>query len=214
MSEPVAYLLGELDPVQSAAFERSMAADAELRAEVERLRPVVSRLEHLPAEAWEDPAPPPLRMPASAPAKAPRRLVLRPLAAAACALALLAAGAGLGALLDREPPPSAKLVLKPVGDLDPSASGRVSLAGDRATVRVSGLRATDGGQFYELWLLGADKKLIGLGSFRVGANGEATLRLPLPVDPDAFQFFDLSLEPGDGDPGHSGVSVLRGPTAS
>jgi hypothetical protein len=116
--------------------------------------------------------------------------------------------------LDGQPAPSGKLVLKPVGGLDPSASGRVSLAGDRATVRVSGLRATGGGQFYELWLLGADKKLIGLGSFRVGADGEATLRLPLPVDPDAFQYFDLSLEPGDGDPGHSGVSVLRGPTAS
>jgi anti-sigma-K factor RskA len=211
MSAPVAYLLGELDAAEVAEFERAMAADAALRAEVERLRPVVSRLERLPAEAWEDHEPPPLRMPA-APVRPTRRLVLRPLVAAACALALLAGGAGLGALLDAEPAPSGQLVLKPVGGLDPSASGRVSLSGDRATVRVSGLRANGDGQFYELWLLGADKKLIGLGSFKVGADGEATLRLPLPVDPDAFQFFDLSLEPGDGDPGHSGVSVLRGPT--
>ena len=215
MSEPVAYLLGELDASQIAAFERAMASDAALRAEVERLRPVVSKLERLPADAWQDPAPPPLRMPLdTTPVRAPRRLVLRPLVAATCSLALLAAGIGLGTLLDREPAPSAKLVLKPVGDLDPSASGRVSLAGDRATVRVSGLRETDDGQFYELWLLGADKKLVGLGSFRVGADGKATLRLPVPVDPNAFQYFDLSLEPGDGDPGHSGVSVLRGPTVS
>jgi anti-sigma-K factor RskA len=213
VSEPVAYLLGELDPARSAEFERAMAADAELRAEVERLRPVVSKLERLPADAWQDPMPPPLRMP-PAPERPKRRLVLRPLVAAACALALLAAGVGLGTLLDREPAPSAKLVLKPVGDLDPAASGRVSLAGDRATVRVSGLRQTDDGQFYELWLLGEDKRLVGLGSFRVGADGKATLRLPVPVDPDAFQYFDLSLEPGDGDPGHSGVSVLRGPTVS
>jgi anti-sigma factor RsiW len=51
VSEPVAYLLGELDDAQSAEFERAMTADPELRAEVERLRPVVTRLERVPAEA-------------------------------------------------------------------------------------------------------------------------------------------------------------------
>ena len=81
-------------------------------------------------------------------------------------------------------------------------------------VRVDGLKATRDGQFYELWLLGKDKRLVGLGSFRVGADGTAKLRLPLPVDPKAFTYFDLSLEPADGDPGHSGVSVLRGPSTT
>lgn len=216
MSDPVAYLLDELTPEEAAAFERAMAADAALREEVDRLRPVITRLEAVPNEAWDPPAPPPLRMPeaAKAPAKRPRRLVLRPLVAAACAVVLLAAGAGLGAWLDREPSPSEQLALRPVGDLDPAAAGRVSLSGDRMTLRVSGLRPSEGDQFYELWLLGADKRLIGLGSFRVGDDGEATFRLPLPVDPGAFDYFDLSLEPGDGDPGHSGVSVLRGPTAA
>ena len=28
-----------------------------------------------------------------------------------------------------------------------------------------------------------------------------------------FRFVDVSVESADGDPGHSGVSVLRGPTA-
>ena len=82
----------------------------------------------------------------------------------------------------------------------------------RQRARVSGLKPTGDKQFYELWLLGADKRLVGLGSFRVNDEGEATLKLPLPVDPKAFQYFDLSLEPTDGDPGHSGVSVLRGLT--
>ena len=36
---------------------------------------------------------------------------------------------------------------------------------------------------------------MGLGSFRVNDDGEATLKLPLPVDPKAFTYFDLSLEP-------------------
>ena len=221
MSEPVAYLLGELDDAQSAEFERAMTADPELRAEVERLRPVVTKLERVPAEAWDSPEPPPLAMPPAESASRrrwwssqPRRLVLRPLAAAACAVALLAAGIGLGAWLDRDPTPEGRLVLAPIGDRDPSASGRIAVADDGVTVRVSGLQPTGGDQFYELWLLGADKRLVGLGSFRVGEDGAATLKLPLPVDPGAFQYFDLSLEPGDGDPGHSGVSVLRGPTAA
>jgi anti-sigma-K factor RskA len=211
VSEPVAYLLGEMDAEQATRFEHAMATDAGLRAEVERLRSVVGRLERVPTEAWDPPEPPPLALP---PRPAPRRLVLRPLVAVACALALIAAGIGAGVLIDREPAPSEELALRPVGDVDPAAAGNVSVGDDRVTVRVSGLRPTSGGQFYELWLLGSDQRLVGLGSFRVGDDGTATLRLPLPVDPGAFQFFDLSLEPADGDPGHSGVSVLRGPSRS
>ena len=223
MSDPTAYLLGELGPAETEAFERAMAADATLRDEVERLRPVVTRLERLPADAWQGPTPPPLALPVGAddatrgeatPPRHRRRLVLRPLVAAACAVVLLAAGAGLGFLLDREPSPASQLALKPVGDLDPSASGKVSLVSDGVSVRVSGLKPTGGDQFYELWLLGADKRLVGLGSFRVDDQGRATLNLPLPVDPKSFTYFDLSLEPSDGNPGHSGVSVLRGPSAA
>jgi anti-sigma-K factor RskA len=222
MSEPVAYLLGELDDAQVAEFEQAMTADPALREEVERLRPVVTRLERVPGEAWDSPEPPPLVMPPDATAQRrrrrfspPPRLVLRPLVAVACAVMLLAAGIGVGAWLDRDPvPPVGRLALQPVGDLDPGASGNIAVSDDGVSVRVTGLRPTDGDQFYELWLLGADKRLIGLGSFQVGEDGAATLKLPLPVSPDSFQFFDLSLEPGDGDPGHSGVSVLRGPTAA
>ena len=190
-----------------------MASDAALRDEVERLRPVVTRLERLPADAWDGPEPPPLAPPADRLALAARSCC-GPLVAAACAVVLLTAGAGLGFLLDREPSPAAQLALRPVGDLDPAASGKVSLVSDGVSVRVSGLKPTGGGEFYELWLLGADKRLVGLGSFRVDDRGNATLKLPLPVDPKRFTYFDLSLEPADGDPGHSGVSVLRGPSAA
>jgi anti-sigma-K factor RskA len=214
VSEPVDYLLGELDPARAAAFESAMAVDPRLRDEVERLRPTVSRLERLPADAWEDVTPPPLRLPAGdrpAPARRRRRLVLRPVVAALCAVALLAAGAGLGAWLDRgSNPPADGLALRPVGRLDPAAGGQVDVAGEGVNVHVSGLRPTGARQFYELWLLGRDGRLVGLGSFRVDDHGAATLKLPLPVDPDAFRYFDISLEPADGDPGHSGVSVLRG----
>ena len=214
MNEAVDYLLGEMDPERAVRFEVELAQNASLRAEVERLRPVVTRLDALPAEAWDGVEPPPLREPVALREPPRRRLVLRPAVAALCSLALLAAGMGLGVLLDRDPDlePATRLALNPIGGVDPQASGRVGVASDRVNVRVSGLKPTAEGQFYELWLLGADQQLVGLGSFRVGQDGTATLRLPLPVDPERFRYFDISLEPGDGDPGHSGVSVLRGPT--
>jgi anti-sigma-K factor RskA len=217
MNDATDYLLGEMDPERAADFERALGTDAALRAEVEALRPVVTRLERLPAEGWDAAAPPPLQVPGLPEPSAPRRsrrLVLRPAIAAVCALALLAAGVGLGVVLDRDPVPSTPLALAPVGGLDPAASGRVGVGGDRVTVRVDGLTPTGDGEFYELWLLGAEQQLVGLGSFRVNDDGTATLRLPLPVDPGTFRYFDISLESGDGDPGHSGVSVLRGPTSS
>ena len=48
MSEPVAYLLGELDAAQAAGSSARWPRDAALRDEVERLRPVVDRLERVP----------------------------------------------------------------------------------------------------------------------------------------------------------------------
>jgi len=79
-------------------------------------------------------------------------------------------------------------------------------------VRLAGLRPSSRGDFYELWLLGRDGELVSLGSFRVPASGRADLRVRMPVDPARFSFLDVSREPPDGDPDHSTVSVLRGPT--
>lgn len=211
MNEPTAYLLGELSGEETAAFERAMAVDPALRAEVERLRPVVTRLHRLPPAAWEPAQPPPLTAPEPAPPR--RRLVLRPVVAAACALALVAAGVGIGALAGGgdDEPGGARIALAPL-DAPRAASGRVTVA-DGVSLDVSGLPPSRAGDFYELWLLGDDKRLVSLGSFAVGADGKARLNVPLPVDPARFSYFDVSREPGDGDPGHSGLSVLRGSTS-
>jgi anti-sigma-K factor RskA len=124
MNERVAgYLLGELPPDERAAFEAELESDAALRTEVERLAPVVSRLEAMEPAAWEPlPAPPPLALPPAAepaePALEPeperepkpererergaawwrRSLTLRPLPAAALAVVLLALGIAAGIL--------------------------------------------------------------------------------------------------------------------
>ena len=80
-------------------------------------------------------------------------------------------------------------------------------------VWVSGLAPSRPGAYYELWLLDGPERLLSLGSFRVPASGAAEVTVPLPVDVTDFRFVDVSVESADGDPGHSGVSVLRGPTA-
>ena len=211
----LAYVLGELDATATTEFERAMSLDPLLRDEVERVRPIAHGLDRLPAEAWDPPAPPPLTLPPE-----PRRHRTRfRLVAAACAVGLVLIGVAIGTLLDGDGDPGApaenRIALEPVGGGDARGSVEVSGGdGDPVTLRVNGLDPADAGRFYELWLLGSDGELIALGSFTVGADGAARVSLPLPVDPSRFQYFDLSLEPADGDPGHSGDSILRGPTTS
>jgi anti-sigma-K factor RskA len=234
------YLLGELDAAEADAFERRLETDLELHEEVERLRPLVARLEALPDEVWEAAEPPPLVMPEDAakptpakpePAGAPparsRRLrlptlTLRPLPAAGLAALLLAIGVGGGLLIDANGGSQAPgvgatdLVLTRIDDGPSGAHGDVLVASDqrRASVDVSGLDPSGSGRFYELWLLDEDGRMIALGAFQVGADGRAEVELPIPVAPSQYRYFDVSLQEDNGDPAHSGISVLRGPTSS
>jgi anti-sigma-K factor RskA len=233
------YLLGELGAGEAAAFERRLEADHELREEVERLRPLVTRLEELPPEVWEAAEPPPLSLPEGAIGPSPseaaeagrsgrRRglrlptLILRPLPAAGLAAMLLAIGVAGGLLIGGDggsggPEAGASdLVLSRIDDGPAGAHGDVILAGDRsqATVDVSGLDPSGPDNFYELWLLDEDGRMIALGAFEVGADGRAEVELPIPVAPSGYRYFDVSLQEDNGNPAHSGVSVLRGPTSS
>jgi Anti-sigma-K factor rskA len=157
----------------------------------------------------------------------PRSTLAGTLRAALASAALLAAGLAAGLLISRGDDPALRgseprqradalrVALEPVGDRGGGAAGAVTLtgrAGGRASVRLTGLRPSAGGDFYELWLLGDDGELVSLGSVRVPASGRAELRVELPVDPRRFRYLDVSREPADGDPGHSADSVLRGLT--
>jgi anti-sigma-K factor RskA len=223
------YLLGELGPEERAAFEAELRADPGLRAEAERLAPVVARLEGLEPAAWEQvpplPALPPLPAGDEAvprrPERAPwwrRTVALRPLPAAALASVLLALGVAAGLLLagdggGGEVSAGRVVVLAPVEPADDGAEGTATLAstGSRATVRLRGLPPSEPGQFYELWLLNTVEDMVALGSFSVPASGAIDVTVPLPGDAGRFAALDLSVEPDDGDPAHSTVSVLRAP---
>ncbi|MCZ2846371.1 anti-sigma factor [Modestobacter sp. VKM Ac-2978] len=62
--------------------------------------------------------------------------------------------------------------------------------------------------YYEVWLLQADaQRMVPVGIVRQGAT---VLRLPDGIDLAAYPLVDVSVEPLDGDPTHSGVSVVRG----
>ncbi|MFN8131325.1 MAG: anti-sigma factor [Solirubrobacteraceae bacterium] len=224
-----AYLLGEADAAERARAEELMRTDPGFRAEVERLRPVVARLAAMPAEAWTPAEPPPLDVDIPVEPEAARRrrprLSLRPAVAVACSVALLAAGIGAGALIagggDGAAPSGAQVALAPVGGADAGAGGTVKLAavkgaepGGGATVTVHGLKPLPDGGYYELWMLNSPTDLVSMGSFTVDASGTATVTLPVAADPAKFKFFDVSVEPGDGKPGHSGISVLRAPTTA
>lgn len=223
------YLLGELDPEAAGSFERRMSGDAVLRDEVERLRPVVERLHELSDEAWAPPEPPPLELPSEDGAAPERRrprwrlpiLTLRPVAAAVASVLLLAVGVGAGVLVSGGGSGDGgateqSLGLSRIDDGPGGAHGSVLVSADRtrAEVDVRGLEPSGAGRFYELWLLDEDGKTIALGSFRVGAGGRADVQIPIPVQPSRYRYFDVSLQEDDGDPAHSGVSVLRGPTSS
>jgi anti-sigma-K factor RskA len=123
-----AYVLGELDGAELAAFERRIADDPALRAEVAAVRGTVAQLEALPGEAWPE-APneapslaavdgkspeervaaasvadaEPLRAPRPGsghrPAARRRRFSIQPALAAAAIVAALVIGGAAGALI-------------------------------------------------------------------------------------------------------------------
>lgn len=230
--DPLAHLLGELDAAAQAEADRLRRDDAGYRARLEALEPVVAALRGLPPDAWEPPEPPPLRHPqaappAAAPAPAPRattpwwRRFTVPLPAFAAATAVaLAVGVALGSLLggDGSSPAPERVVadvrLAAFGDAPSGAGGDARVLADRqVALQVHDLAPSAGAAYYTVWLLNADGRMVALGSFRVPASGAVTVRMPLPVDAARFDFVDVSAEPDDGDPAHSGHSVLRGPTA-
>ena len=55
------------------------------------------------------------------------------------------------------------------------------------------------------------RRMVSLGTFTVGRDGRAVVTLPVTADPRRYPVMDVSIEPADGNPAHSGHSVLRSP---
>ena len=85
----------------------------------------------------------------------------------------------------------------------------------RLTVELvdAALPSPGGGNDLEVWLIQPDDQgnvvdLISLGV--VDLTGPQTLEVPRSHDPAVYFVVDISVEPRDGDTGHSGRSILRG----
>lgn len=131
------------------------------------------------------------------------------LAVAASLLVGAAVGAGAVALSDRDS--GDELVAAELEPLDDRGA-----LGNAAVIERDGARLlqvdldapdTDEG-YYEVWLLEPDAQ--DMFSIGVVKAGSSTLELPPGIDLDAYPVVDVSVEPLDGDPTHSGVSVARG----
>ena len=99
---------------------------------------------------------------------------------------------------------------------DHSGTGAAEVVGTGSSrvleLDVSGLTRGDG--FYEVWLLGPDAKtLVSVGLLDTSQGTRATFPLPADLDVTDFPIVDISLEPVDGDPAHSGDSIVRGTLA-
>jgi anti-sigma-K factor RskA len=189
------------------------------------LRDVAAQLRALGPEEWELAAPPPLHATlAEAPAPVEHRrrarrggrfapgLVRRPALAAGAALVLVALGTALVALIaggDGSPVAGREVALAAVGDGPRGAHAAARLRATTMQLTVSGLPRVGAGGFYEVWMMRDATHLVALGSFRVGADGRARVELPVTASPRRFPVLDISREAADGDPAHSGHSVLR-----
>ena len=86
-------------------------------------------------------------------------------------------------------------------------SGTVEVTDEGATITIRGLPDPKGG-VYGVWLYSNVVRAEQLGTLPDG-SGELDVRLP--GDASEYRFLDVSLEPDDGNPNHSGDSVLRAP---
>lgn len=143
---------------------------------------------------------------------APRRRTSRAWLAVAAAAGLVVGGAGATAWWQGRADDStlvASAVLEPLPGWTETGTAQVRTAPDGSRSLVVDLDAAPAGEgFLEVWLLRPDVSgLVSLGTLD-GTSG--TFALPAGLDLAEFPVVDVSDEPLDGEPAHSGVSVVRG----
>jgi Anti-sigma-K factor rskA/Sigma-70, region 4 len=77
-------------------------------------------------------------------------------------------------------------------------------------VQAAGLQPSGQNQAYEVWLYNSRTDAKSIGAQVTDQNGNYQGAGPLPADYSKYRFIDVSREPVNKDPSHSGDSVLRG----
>jgi hypothetical protein len=144
----------------------------------------------------------------------PLRSRRRPvLLAAAAVLAGAVVGAGAVAVVqstgDDDGESITTVALDPLPDADASGVADVVVRDDGSRVLELELDAPAlEGSYYEVWVI--DRSVEGMYPLGAVKPGTQTVELPDGVDLAEYPLLDVSVEPLDGDPTHSGVSVARG----
>lgn len=133
--------------------------------------------------------------------------------AGAAAAGLVVGGGGAWWVANRADPVTvqATAVLEPLPGWDASGSAVVETRSDGSRVLVVDLAkdTPSDDAFREVWLLKPDVSgLVSLGTLE-GTSGR--FDLPAGLDLSQFSVVDVSEEQFDGDPAHSGDSIVRGP---
>ena len=146
-----------------------------------------------------------MRPPARASQDPVRRSWFLPAAAVVLIVALIGAGV-LALAADDAPDVIAKATLEPIGSTGSGSAELVDREGAlQLRLETSDVNAADG--FLEVWLIDSSvERLVSLGPLRPDGRYD----LPAGLDPGSFPIVDISAEPIDGDPTHSGDSRLRG----
>lgn len=127
-------------------------------------------------------------------------------AVAAAAVLIVGAAVVLSRPTSSSPPVLASTELARLGDSGSGGAELVEVDGElRLRVDTADLDAGEG--FLEVWMINTDvTQLVSLGPIRPDGD----YNIPPGLDPEKFPVVDVSVEPLDGDPTHSGDSVLRG----
>jgi hypothetical protein len=228
-------LTGELSPARERevadhldgcdACRRELAVVARASAWLQdavRLEVVPEMVPGEPSEA--PPALPPLQLPRHTwnpvrprSGKSGTRPHASRLLAAAAALVVLVVAVGVGGIAvgrasnDQQGTPVALHPL-PNGVAAGDAEGKARLLADGGMkLDVTGLPTTHDGEFYEVWLYDPPTgRMLAVGV--LPSNGKGDYTLPKSSE-QGYSAVEISLEPNDGNPGHSKLSVLRGPIA-
>lgn len=85
--------------------------------------------------------------------------------------------------------------------------GTVEITDEGATITLSGLPNPSPGT-YQVWLYDSIVQSKSLGTI---TDGKGKLEVQLPPDAGKYKYLDVSKEPDDANPNHSGQSVMRAP---
>ncbi len=212
------YVLGALDPGETAAFEQHLAGCDACRAEVDDLQGLPELM---------DRAAPPIEVPPGlrertfaaverAAAGSRRRGPLLRLAAVAAALvvALLggvvvsqSGGGGRGEVIE--------LALAAQQGQTGRATAELRRVDDGVAIdmEVSGMAPNPPGSVYECWFVGQGDTLeqpnrVSAGTFTIGASGRASLRMHSAADLRRFPVMGVTLETDGGRPERTGEKIL------